>query len=166
VSDACGKRAKPKGGVGAEKLTIDEMIKLIKDAGHKVPADKSRESLCGIIKMHKLNAEPLVVPKPAPAPAPVAPVVAAQAPAGLKAFIKAQNVEVIKAPEERKPVPGLPDKKLWQLQWQKLRNKFYNNMPKNGEYQNRMNKAGDLASKVIDDKKKAGEKPEPYYMPK
>jgi hypothetical protein len=198
----CGKRARPVGGVGAERLTTKEMLELIVSKGHAVPKDKSRESLCAVIKQHKLNApspvrkvpspKPVVVkkkspkklttkemlnliarkghvvsndnlyalikkyglnaPTPLPPPAPVVRVptppapVAAQAPASLKAFIKAQGVTVIQPTNEH----------AWKMKRRKLQEELYDKMNKfNGStYQNRMNAAGLEAAKMIREMRK------------
>ena len=156
VNRPCGKKARPKEGYGAERLTTDEMIKLIKHSGKVVPSDKSRDSLCAVIKQHTLNA-----------------------PAELTAFLKAQNVTVIReepvtqvpvapVPVAQTPVPikkvvpsvHLTNNALWRLKKKKLTNEIYNKMNKNnGNYQNRMNRASNQAAKLVRNMKKLGEKP-------
>ena len=165
VSDDCGKKAQPKTGVGAQKLTTKEMIALIKRRGHKVPkGDPSREELCAVIKEHGLVVTPNG-PKPVkvPSPKPAAPIEALK----IKNFLASQNVVV----EKPKPAPMvaasfLSQAKLWQLYTKKLTENIYNTMPKNGEYQNRMNAAGKKASNTVKNMKKRGEEAPPYYTKK
>ena len=151
----CGKKARPVGGVGAERLTTKEMIELIKRKGHPVPKDTSRDGLCAVIKLHKLNAPTPVVARPAPAatvmaapvsrPLPAATVIAAPAsvavPLDPKAFVKAQGVTVIQPTEAH----------AWKIKKRKLQEELYNKMNKNNgsTYQNRMNLAETQAVKMI-----------------
>jgi hypothetical protein len=129
------------------------MLELIKRKGHPVPADKSRDSLCAVIKLHKLNA-PTPVARPAPAatvmaaPATVAvarPLPAATVMAGVpmdpKAFVKAQGVTVIQPSEAH----------AWKIKKRKLQEELYDKMNKNNgsTYQNRMNLAETQAAKMI-----------------
>ena len=162
VSDECGKKAQPVTGVGAQKLTTQEMVDLIKRRGHQVPKGKpSREELCAVIKEHNLVVTPKQKVVPAPQP------VASQAPvpfeaAKIKNFIASQNV-VVEKPAVAAAVPFLSEKKLWDLHTKKLTNEIYETIPKNGEYENRMNQARDKAIKVVRDMKARGEAPPPYY---
>jgi hypothetical protein len=152
----CGKKARPIGGVGAERLTTKEMLELIKRKGHVVPKDKSRDSLCAVIKLHKLNAPSPVVARPAPAatvmaaPVSVAVAVARPLPAATvmagvpmdpKAFVKAQGVTVIQPSEAH----------AWKIKKRKLQEELYDKMNKNNgtTYQNRMNLAETQAAKMI-----------------
>ncbi len=173
VSDDCGKKAQPKTGVGAQKLTTKEMIALIKRRGHKVPkGDPSREELCAVIKEHNLfvtpNApkpKPVKVPSPkpvkVPSPKPVeaAPIEALK----IKNFLASQNVVVEKPKPAPVAVTGLSNAKLWQLYQKKLTEEIYDTMPKNGEYQNRMNKASSEAYKRVKSLKAQGVTAPPYY---
>jgi hypothetical protein len=154
----CGKKARPKDGVGAERLTTDEMVELIKRKGHKVPSDRSRDSLCAVIKEHGLN-------KPSPVP------VVAKAPVSdpknsIKNFIQAQGIQVIQEPEKKKvPAPvstaGLPTEAQWRMKKKKLAEELYNKMNKfNGTtYDERMSLADARAYKMIQEMKARGEKP-------
>jgi len=160
ISDDCGKKAQPKTGVGAQKLTTKEMIALIKRRGHAVPkGDPSREELCAVIKEHGLVVTPNA-PKPKPVPVPV-PIEAMK----IKNFLASQNVVV----EKPKPVPaalavtGLSNAKLWQLYQKKITEEIYDAMPKNGEYQNRMNKASSEAYKRVKNLKAQGVTAPQYY---
>ena len=162
ASDECGKKAQPVTGIGAQKLTTQEMVDLIKRRGHQVPKGKpSREELCAVIKEHGL----VVTPKQKVAPAP--PPVVAQAPvpfeaAKIKSFIASQNV-VVEKPAAAAAVPFLSEKKLWDLHTKKLTDEIYETIPKNGEYENRMNQARDRAVKLVRNMKARGEAPPPYY---
>lgn len=142
----CGKKARPKDGVGAERLTTEEMVELIKRKGHKVPSDRSRDSLCAVIKEHKLNAPTPPPPKPA--------VVAPQN--TIKDFIKAQGVQVIQDSEKK-----LPMEVQWLLKKKKLAEEIYNKMNKfdGSTYDNRMSAANMKAYKMIQEMKARGEKP-------
>jgi hypothetical protein len=148
ASDECGKKAQPVTGVGAQKLTTQEMIDLIKRRGKQVPKGKpSREELCAVIKEHGLAVTPKqkVVPFEA---------------AKIKQFIASQNV-VVEKPAAA--VPFLSEKKLWDLHTKKLTNEIYETIPKEGEYENRMNQARDKAIKLVRNMKARGEAPPPYY---
>jgi hypothetical protein len=152
----CGKKARPKDGVGAERLTTDEMVELIKRKGHKVPSDRSRDSLCAVIKEHKLNA-----PTPPPPKAPVS-----DPKNAIKDFIKAQGIQVIQDSEKKKvqiPVAtvGLPTEAQWRMKKKKLAEELYNKMNKfNGStYNERMSLADTRAYKMIQEMKARGEKP-------
>jgi hypothetical protein len=162
ASDDCGKKAQPVTGIGAQKLTTQEMVDLIKRRGHQVPKGKpSREELCAVIKEHSLVVTPKqkVAPVPAPAPAPV-PVEAAK----IKQFIASQNIVVEKpAAAAAVAVPFLSEKKLWDLHTKKLTNEIYETIPKEGDYENRMNQARDKAVKLVRNMKARGEAPPPYY---
>jgi hypothetical protein len=150
VSDECGKKAQPVTGIGAQKLTTQEMIDLIKRRGQQVPKGKpSREELCAVIKEHGL----VVTPKPKV----VLPFEAAK----IKQFIASQNVVVEKPAAAA--VPFLSEKKLWDLHTKKLTNEIYETIPKDGEYENRMNQARDKAVKLVRNMKARGEAPPPYY---
>ena len=169
-TEPCGAKT----GVGAGKLTTTEMVQLIIRKGQVPPSDRSRESLCAFIKEHKLN-------KVSPLPL--------QAPVGLKEFIMSTNIKVKQALPNPKVVnlsdfknrlkklhnempkfakvnikvvqasPKVTNNAAWKMKRQKLRNQLYNAMPKNGNYQNRMNRAGDEAAKMIRNMKVRGEKP-------
>jgi hypothetical protein len=144
------------------------MGNLIKRRGHQIPKGKAtREELCAIIKEHGLVVTPPTVPKPvvAPAPAPVAPVAEV---AKIKNFIASQNVVVEKPKESPKlvVVPHLPEKKLWELYTKKLTNEIYETIPKNGEYENRMNQARSKAMKVVRDMKAKGDPAPAHYIKK
>jgi hypothetical protein len=158
VSDECGKKAQPVTGIGAQKLTTQEMIDLIKRRGHRVPTGKpSREELCAVIKEHSLVVTPKQKVAAAPSPVAAAPVTLEAA--KIKNFIASQNVIV----EKPAPVPFLSNQKLWQLYTKKLTEQIYDTIPKNGEYENRMNQARDKAMKVVKEMKAKGEAPPPYY---
>lgn len=172
VSDDCGKKAQPKTGVGAQKLTTKEMVSLIKRRGHKVPkGDPSREELCAVIKEHGLvvtpNApkpKPIKIPSPKPVPSPKpAPIEALK----IKDFLASQNVIVEKPkPAPMVAVPFLSQAKLWQLYTKQLTEDIYDTLPKNGEYQNRMNLAGKKARETVKNMQKRGEQAPPYYAKK
>jgi hypothetical protein len=154
----CGKKARPKDGVGAERLTTDEMVELIKRKGHKVPSDRSRDSLCAVIKEHGLN-------KPSPVPV-VAKALVSDPKNSIKNFIKAQGVQVIQESEKKKvPAPvstaGLPTEAQWRMKKKKLAEELYNKMNKfNGTtYDERMSLADARAYKMIQEMKARGEKP-------
>jgi hypothetical protein len=154
MSDECGKKAQPVTGVGAQKLTTQEMVDLIKRRGKQVPKGKpSREELCAVIKEHGLTVTPKA--KAAP-PAPVEAV-------KIKNFIASQGVVVEKPAATASAVPFLSEKKLWDLHTKKLTNEIYETIPKNGEYENRMNQARDKAIKAVRNMKARGEAAPPYY---
>jgi hypothetical protein len=149
-------------GVGAQKLTTQQMIELIKRRGHQVPKGQpSRQELCAVIQEHKLKVTPEA--RPAPTPAPVIP---SAAPAGIKNFLASQNVVVEKPAPAPVAVPHLSEAKLWQLYQKKLAEEIYNTMPKNGEYQNRMDEASKKAREKVKDMQKRGEKAPAYYAKK
>ena len=167
ASDECGKKAQPVTGVGAQKLTTQQMIDLIKRRGHQVPKGQpSRQELCAVIQEHKLKVTPeYEKPRPKPVPAAMLP---SAAPAGIKNFLASQNVVVEKPNPAPAPVavPYLSEAKLWQLYQKKLTENIYNTMPKNGEYQDRMDEASKKAREKIKDMQKKGEKAPPYYAKK
>ena len=173
TSDECGKKAQPVTGVGAQKLTTQEMIDLIKRRGQQVPKGKpSREELCAVIKEHGLVVTPKPKVAPVPAPVTVKPPAPPPAPvpfeaAKIKNFIASQNIVVEKpAPAPTQvpvAVPFLSEKKLWELHTKKLTNEIYETIPKDGEYENRMNQARDKAIKVVRNMKARGEAAPPYY---
>ena len=138
------------------------MIELIKRRGHQVPKGQpSRQELCAVIQEHKLKVTPEA--RPAPTPAPVIP---SAAPAGIKNFLASQNVVVEKPAPAPVAVPHLSEAKLWQLYQKKLAEEIYNTMPKNGEYQNRMDEASKKAREKVKDMQKRGEKAPAYYAKK
>jgi hypothetical protein len=183
----CGKKAQPSTGFGAQKLTTQEMIDLLKSLGHTLPpSDKrDRKTLCDLIQSHGIIIKQNMInklkkPAPAPAPPPVKaktppppPLVKAKTPpppvdvAKIKNFIASQNVVVEKPKEAPKPaaVTGLSDAKLWQLYQKKLAENIYNTLPKEGEYQDRMDKASSEAYKRVKNMKARGE-PAPAYFGK
>lgn len=186
----CGKKAQPSSGFGAQKLTTQEMIDLLKSLGHPLPpSDKrDRKTLCELIQSHgiiikqnminKLKKPPPPPTKaktPPPPPPPPPPPVKAPSPppppppvvdvAKIKNFIASQNVVVEKPKEAPKPaaVTGLSDAKLWQLYQKKLAENIYNTLPKEGEYQDRMDKASSEAYKRVKNMKARGEPAPPYF---
>jgi len=166
VSDECGKKAQPKTGVGAQKLTTKEMADLIKRRGHQVPkGNPSREELCAVIKEHKLTVTPDVIVK-APVPAPVAAPAPSFEAAKIKNFLASQNVVVVKEAPKLVAVPHLSEKKLWDLYTKKLTNEIYNTLPKDDEYQERRDKASTEAFKRVKNMKARGEPAPAYYAKK
>jgi hypothetical protein len=149
TSDACGDKAKKVTGIGAQKLTTKEMADLIKRRGHQVPKGQpTRQELCAIIQDHKLAVTPEQ---------------------GIKQFLASQNV-VVEKPKPKVvpvsvstgPVQFLSNKKLWDLYTKKLTENIYNTLPKEGEYENRMDKARSEAMKKVRAMKESGEAPPAY----
>ena len=181
----CGKKAQPSTGFGAQKLTTQEMIDLIKSLDHKLPpSDKrDRKTLCELIQslgivikqnmINKLKKPKSPAPKPAKAKTPAPEPAKAKTPVPeaapeamkIKNFLASQNV-VVEKPKPKPAVPGLSDAKLWQLYQKKLTENIYDSMPKDGEYQNRMNAASSKAYKQIKEMKARGEPAPAYYAKK
>jgi hypothetical protein len=123
--------------------------------------------------INKLKEKPAAAPSKPPSPVKPAPV-EAPAPtieaAKIKNFLASQNVVVEKPKEKEAPkptaVPGLSEAKLWQLYQKKLADEIYNTLPKEGEYQDRMNKASVEAYKRVKNMKARGEPAPAYYMKK
>jgi hypothetical protein len=174
----CGKKAQPSSGFGAQKLTTQEMIELLRSLGHTLPpSDKrDRKTLCDLIQSHGIVIKqsminklkelkpapppaPVKAPSPSPAPPPVAVV------SKIKNFIASQNVVVEKPKPAPAPAPvvGLSDAKLWQLYQKKVTNEIYDAMPKEGDYQNRMDKASREAYKRVKNMKAQGVTAPQYY---
>jgi hypothetical protein len=165
----CGKKAQPSTGFGAQKLTTQEMIDLLKSLGHPLPpsSKRDRQTLCDLIQSHgivikqsminKLKVKSPVKPVPAPSPIPEV--------SKIKNFIASQNVIVEKPVPKPTEPPQLPEKKLWNLYTKKLTEQIYNTLPKEGEYQERMDIAGGQAYKRIKEMKARGE-PAPAYTKK
>ena len=180
----CGKKAQPSSGFGAQKLTTQEMIELLRSLGHKLPpSDKrDRQTLCDLIQSHgivikqsminKLKKPPTPPkaksPSPAPPPAPLKAPSPPPAPVPevvkIKNFLASQNV-IVEKPKVA-AVAGLSNVKLWQLHKKKLTENIYDTMPKEGEYQNMMNEASSKAHKQIKNMKARGEPAPPYYAKK
>ncbi len=168
----CGKKAQPSTGFGAQKLTTQEMIDLLKSLGHPLPphSKRDRQTLCELIQSHGIVVKQKPVPAqvavkpPAPAPAPAKPPspVPFEA-AKIKNFIASQNIVVEKPAPAPVAVPFLTEKKLWDLHTKKLTNEIYNTLPKEGEYENRMDQARDKAVKIVRDMKAKGAAAPPYY---
>ena len=162
----CGKKAQPSTGFGAQKLTTQEMVDLLKSLGHPLPpsSKRDRQTLCELIQSHgivikqsminKLKAKTPVKPVPVPSPIPEV--------AKIKNFIASQNVVVEKPVPKPVAPPQLPEQKLWKLYTKKLTEQIYNTLPNEGEYQDRMNLAGLQAYKRIKEMKARGEPAPPY----
>jgi hypothetical protein len=143
VDDMCGDKARPTTGVGFQKLTSTQLSDLIKRRGHKVPKGQpSRKDLCAVIKEHDLKLTPEA--------------------ANIKKFLASQNVIVVK-PQAPTPVPFVSEKKLWELHIKKLTDEIYNTMPKDGEYQDRMDEARAKAVTIVRNMKARGEAAPAYY---
>ena len=85
---------------------------------------------------------------------------------GLHGDAEEAVVAVAVAAPKLAAVPHLSEKKLWDLHLKKLANEIYNTLPKDGEYQDRVNQARDRAVKIVRDMKSRGEPAPAYYLKK